>query len=320
VTARPLVSIVTPTLNQGGFIEATIRSIQGQTYDRYEHIVVDGGSTDETLDILRRHEGSYPMRWLSEPDRGMYDAVNKGMRLATGEILCYLNSDDLYFPWTLETVVEAFLRHPEADLLCGDCLRVDPDAGSAYLLFQPPPFPDYVRRTGYLAQPTVFWRRRVWDDLGDFDAGLRFVADCDYWMRASTGHGIVKIDEFLAIDTIQGAAQRSASRQAVAIETEAVRRRYARLSGPAHQLLRLRNRLWGAWWRRASWVRLLVASRQGRRRRTGPWARWLAQPGNRIRPGRALAAQLPMVGERFALSAVLISTLANRRSTNGRRR
>ena len=74
--------------------------------------MVDGGSTDETLEILRRYEGTYPMRWISEPDEGMYDAINKGLRLATGDILAYLNSDDLYFPWTLETVVMYFRRDP----------------------------------------------------------------------------------------------------------------------------------------------------------------------------------------------------------------
>ena len=121
MTDRPLVSIVTPTLNQGRFIEATINSIRAQTYDHFEHIVVDGGSTDETLDILAATRA--PTHALAVGARpGMYDAVNKGMRLASGEILAYLNSDDLYFPWTLETVVEAFGGHPEADVLFGETL------------------------------------------------------------------------------------------------------------------------------------------------------------------------------------------------------
>jgi glycosyltransferase involved in cell wall biosynthesis len=309
----PLVSIITPTLNQGRFIEATIRSIRGQTYDHYEHIVVDGGSTDATLEILRRHEGAYPMRWLSEPDRGMYDAVNKGLRLATGDILCYLNSDDLYFPWTLETVVEAFAAHPEADLVCGDCVRSDADAGTAYLLFQPPPFQDFVRRSGYLAQPTVFWRRQVTDGLGGFDTGLQFVADCDYWMRAAARHHIAKIDEFLAVDTIQEAAKRSTNALAVAIETDAVRSRYVRTSGIPHQLRRLRNRAWAAWWRRVSWCRLLVSSRRGSSAEARPWNGWLSQPEVRLRYGHALAAQLPLIGERFAVSAVRMEPAARDR-------
>ena len=94
---------VTPTLNQGRFIEQTVRSLKGLSYDHLEHIVIDGGSTDETLDILRRYEGSVPDALDSEPDAGMYDAINKGMHQAKGDILAYLNSDDLYFPWTLRS-------------------------------------------------------------------------------------------------------------------------------------------------------------------------------------------------------------------------
>ena len=138
LTDHHLVSIVTPSLNQGTFIDATINSIKAQTYHRYEHIVVDGGSTDETLGILRRTEGSYPMRWTSEPDRGMYEAVNKGMRQATGDILCYLNSDDLYLPWTLESLVEAFRRHPEAGNVFGDALTVDDVSGRQDFYMAPP--------------------------------------------------------------------------------------------------------------------------------------------------------------------------------------
>jgi glycosyltransferase involved in cell wall biosynthesis len=302
VVSRPLVSIVTPTLNQGRFIEQTIRSIKNQTYGNVEHIVVDGGSTDGTLDILRRYDGTYNLHWLSEPDRGMYDAINKGMRLATGDVLAYLNSDDLYFPWTLEVVVDQFERHPDADLVCGDTVRLDSVTRSEYLLFQPPPFADYVRRSGFLAQPAVFWRNGVRADIGDFDDSLRYVADCDFWMRAVASHHLIRIDEFLAVDRIQGAAHRSANANKVLVETAAVRERYVRLGGLAHHARRLRNRLWGGLWRRILWVRLL--SRRRRDLAEGPWARWLALPGLRISLAQALLAQLPLAGERFALRAV----------------
>ena len=297
--SRPLVSIVTPTLNQGRFIEQTIRSIMAQGYDHFEHIVVDGGSTDETLDILRRYEGTYPMRWVSEPDEGMYDAINKGMREAKGDILAYLNSDDLYFPWTLEVVVEAFAREPAADFVSGDCVRTDPAAGRSYLLFQPPLYVDWVMRTGYLAQPTVFWRRHVLEDVGEFDSSLRYVADCDYWMRALRAHRLVHVREFLAVDTIQPGAFRSAVGNDLRAETLAVRRRYVRMHGPVHRSRAVANRLWGALWRRLAWLELLAVSRSVRwpRRR---WDRWLRATNPKISAGRAMLAQMPILGDRYA--------------------
>src|SRR4029078_7097043 len=126
--------------------------IRAQTYDHYEHIVVDGGSTDATLDILRAQEDSYPMPWQSEPDRGMYDAINKGMRQATGEILCYLNSDDLFFPWTLETVVAAFEADPSADLVIGAVLGLREDVRGD-IRFQTPYRFDFLRYASSLVQP-----------------------------------------------------------------------------------------------------------------------------------------------------------------------
>ena len=107
---QTLVSIVTPTLDRVDLLRHTIESVKRQTHANLEHIIVDGGSTDGTLELLTRYEGSYPMRWVSEPDDGMYQAINKGLRSASGDILAYLNSDDLYFPWTVDTVVEALRK------------------------------------------------------------------------------------------------------------------------------------------------------------------------------------------------------------------
>src|SRR5437773_10662099 len=99
---KPLISVITPSYNQRRFIEDTIQSLQRQTYSNFEHIVVDAGSTDGTLEVLKKHETAYNMTWSSEPDSGMYHGINKGLRRAKGQSLAYLNSDDLYFAWTLE--------------------------------------------------------------------------------------------------------------------------------------------------------------------------------------------------------------------------
>ena len=232
---RPLVSIVTPTLNQGRFIEHTIRSIKKQTYSRFEHIVVDGGSRDNTVEVLRRYESSYPMRWTSEPDRGMYDAINKGMRTAAGEIVAYLNSDDLYFPWTLETVVEAFLRYPNVDFVYGDALAIDERTGIQRMQWAWPFDLDLISRTSFLVQPTVFWRRRALDQLGQFDTGLRFVGDCDYWMRAGGVHRFLRIWEFLAVERNHDTTLRASNSELLDTELRQVRSRYVRLEGTAHR-------------------------------------------------------------------------------------
>jgi glycosyltransferase involved in cell wall biosynthesis len=294
VTDRPLVSIVTPTLNQGAFIDATIRSIRGQIYDHYEHIVIDGGSTDGTLDILRAHEGTYPMRWTSEPDRGMYDAINKGVRQARGEILCYLNSDDLYFPWTLETVVEYFDRHPDIDFVYGDALSIENPSGRLRPYWTPPFDLGYLRAVGFLAQPTVFWRRRAYECEGGFDEALRYVADCDYWMRAGDHHRFAKINEFLAVERDHPGTQRLALGSRVWDELADVRSRYASSSA----------RSGSHWLRRALWHRfyslaLAVALRRGGHPR-GAWARLVRTRTVRFSAWRLVLGLLPRVGHRLA--------------------
>jgi glycosyltransferase involved in cell wall biosynthesis len=305
MTSLPLVSIVTPTLNQGRFIEHTIRSIKNQTYTEVEHIVVDGGSTDETIGILRRHEGTYPMRWLSEPDRGMYDAVNKGMRLATGEILAYLNSDDLYFPWTLQAVVEYFERHPDTDFVFGDALNVDDETGGQLCYLHPPFNLDFVRRVGFLAQPTVFWRRRAAERVGAFDASLRFVGDCDYWMRAGASCSFGKVHEFLAVERNHRGTLRESNDSRLQSELDGVRARYVTTSGAGHRARALLGGIQLRVWYRAYWALLLIQSSLPARVRRGWWRRFLAADGTRIRPLRVLAMlAIPVAGRRFGAAMI----------------
>ena len=300
----PLVSIVTPTLNQGRFIEQTIRSISGQTYDRFEHIVVDGGSTDETLDILRGFEGSYPLRWTSGPDRGMYDAINKGFAMARGEIVAYLNSDDLYFPWTLDLVVRALASTPEADFVFGDFLQINDVTGRRRLMWQMPFDLDYIQRTGFLAQPAVFWRRRAHEELGGFDTSLRYVADCDFWMRAGSAHKFVKVNDVLAIDREHGDSLRQTGAKALDEELMRVRSRYVRLQGDGHDRMTRRHRIRVAMFRRWYGIRFAAQAFLPRRLRGRSWTRFLALPGVGVSPVWALISQIPKVGWRHVDRAV----------------
>lgn len=198
---HPLVSIVTPSLNQGQFIEEMVLSIKNQEYPNIEHIIIDGGSTDNTLEILKKHEGTYNMRWISEPDGGMYEAVNKGLRRAKGEIVAYLNCDDLYFPWSVRVAVEYFMAHHDADIVYGDVILWDCENQSITLYFRVPfRLGIYRRRRGLIPQATVFLRKKVLERVGLFDEQLKFIGDLEYWMRASKVCYIRKIDEFLAVD------------------------------------------------------------------------------------------------------------------------
>jgi glycosyltransferase involved in cell wall biosynthesis len=229
---RPLVSVVTPTLNQAPFLERTLSSVRGQTYPNVEHIVVDGGSTDLSLDLLRAAGDAGTIRWHSEPDAGMYDAIGKGLALAKGEVLGYLNSDDVYLPWAIDTVMAVFQQHADADVVFGDGIKIDQGTGAQRLRI----FPafDRVSLANYesLMQPAVFWRSSLFERLGGFDRSMRYVADLDFWLRAAeAGAGITHVDEVIAVERIHAGRLSAAHREAMATEDRDMRARHAGAHG-----------------------------------------------------------------------------------------
>lgn len=174
------VTVITPTYNCAAYLPGAIESVSAQTWGRVEHIVVDGGSTDGTVRLL----ALYPhLKWISEPDAGMYDAINKGIRLASGELLAYLNADDRYYPYTVETVVRAFAADPGLDFVYGPCTYID-ERGRSLFVLRPLPYP-LLRWSIRLLwpQPTCFWRRRVHDRVGFFDTAFRALGDADFFSR-----------------------------------------------------------------------------------------------------------------------------------------
>lgn len=180
--ATPLVSVVTPTFNSARFVEETLRSVEAQTYPNVEHLVIDGGSSDGTLELVARHPHA---RLVADRDNGMYEAYNKGLRLAQGEIIGCLNSDDLYLPNTLEQVAAAFAAHPEVDVIFGHSRYIDAEGQEVYS-YHALPF-DWSRFTSLrfnsLAFPSVFWRRRIHEQIGYYDESFKMAADFDFYLR-----------------------------------------------------------------------------------------------------------------------------------------
>ena len=181
-TARPLVSIITPSFNGARYLEACIRSVQAQTYERVEHIIMDGGSTDETAEVVAR----YPdVIFHSAPDEGMYDALNRGLERASGEIVATLNTDDAYEREAIAAVVAHFTRHPGTDVVFGDALFVDDNDRAAYT-YRGLPF-SWIRYVSMgassLVTPAVFWKRALHTRLGMFDTSYRMGADFDFFAR-----------------------------------------------------------------------------------------------------------------------------------------
>ncbi|MFC1917413.1 glycosyltransferase family 2 protein [Chloroflexota bacterium] len=195
----PLVSVITPSYNTGRFIEETILSIKNQTYPHIEHIIMDGGSTDETLDIIRKYEGTYDMRWVSEPDKGQSDAINKGWRMAKGGILCWLNSDDSYLPDAVTTAVKYLEEHQDAVMVYGECNIIDEcSTVTGRCQAKPFSFRKMLCRGNVVPQPASFWRRVVLERVGELDTGLHYVMDFDYWLRIALEYQIAYVPKYLA--------------------------------------------------------------------------------------------------------------------------
>jgi glycosyltransferase involved in cell wall biosynthesis len=209
----PRITLITPSLNQGHFIERTIRSVLEQEYPNLEYIVADGGSTDLTQDILREFSGR--LVWFSEKDNGQVDAINKGLVMSSGEILSYLNADDILLPGSLQRVADNFVQNPEALWFTGLCkiinhedveirravtfyknlwlrgLRLNLSNHSTLLL------------VNFISQPATFWRKSAMERIGTLDETLNYVMDYDYWLKLWEVQKPILIPHYLAGFRIQ---------------------------------------------------------------------------------------------------------------------
>jgi glycosyltransferase involved in cell wall biosynthesis len=224
--AEPLVSIITPSYNHAAYIEQTIKSVREQDYPHIEHIVMDGGSTDNTLDILRQYEDR--LIWVSEKDSGQTNAINKGFRKATGEIMAWLNSDDVYMPGAVRAMVEHFQQHPEDKFVYGDVLAVDEHEQSYGVRthVHQGDQQELVNRVNFIVQPATFWRREVWETVGELDESLHYVMDYEYWMRVAGRYALRHIPVVIAKERMYPSAKTFSGAVTRMEEMEAVAKRY----------------------------------------------------------------------------------------------
>ncbi|MCD6569580.1 MAG: glycosyltransferase [Deltaproteobacteria bacterium] len=178
------ISIITPSYNQGRFLEETIQSVLTQNYPNIEYIIIDGGSTDGSIDMIHKYK-KYLAYWLSEPDKGQSDAINKGWSKSTGDVLCWINADDLYKPEALKNVAEVFNENPNAIAVigAGETYNI---TGNECLSRRPPQFDPYamIKTCGSVPiQPSVFIKRNVYEEIGGLDVNLHYVMDWEYWIR-----------------------------------------------------------------------------------------------------------------------------------------
>jgi glycosyltransferase involved in cell wall biosynthesis len=193
---KPAVTIITPSFNQGAFIRRTIESVMAQGVPALEHLVFDGGSTDETTEVLK--SCNHAVSWISQPDRGQTHAVNKGLIAARGDIIGWLNSDDIYYPGAVMSVMNFFNRHPDVEILYGMADHIDEHDNCIEPYYNEPWDYERLKEICFICQPAVFFRRSVVERYGLLDEGLRYCMDYEYWLRVGRETPFYYLEQKLA--------------------------------------------------------------------------------------------------------------------------
>lgn len=193
----PLVSIITPSYNQADFLEQTIRSVFEQDYPRIEYMVVDGGSTDGSVEIIEKYAGRLSW-WVSEKDKGQGEAINKGLSRARGDIVAWVNSDDYYLPKAISAAVKVFQQNPDVLLVYGDMLAVDEKGNTTNVLKYKQLSLEDLLCFQIIGQPAVFFRREAYQQVGGLDINFHYMLDHHLWIRIARHGKILHVPQVWA--------------------------------------------------------------------------------------------------------------------------
>ena len=222
----PRITVVTPSFNQATFLETTMLSVLGQSYPNLEYIVMDGGSSDGSAEIIRRYE-SQLAHWVSARDGGQSSALNTAFARASGDIFCWVNSDDFLMPGTLLRIARSFAGRTAEPLLCyGSCLFFEDRGKRAKVVRAHPHDPAALRLSAYIIQPSAFWTRALWEKTGPLDQSLSFAFDWDWFIRASAFSSFETCDEILSAYRLHAAHKSGSGGEKRRHEIIAVARRH----------------------------------------------------------------------------------------------
>lgn len=195
---KPCVTVVTVVFNGERHLEETIKSVLEQDYDNLEYIVIDGGSTDGTLDIIKRYEYAIDY-WVSEEDRGISDAMNKGIATSSGEIIAHLHSDDFYEPYAISRAVGYFLENPGCRWLIGEVNYIDPEGRKRRRLLFPPEYSyGRLKRANFIPHQGAFLKREIFEEVGLFNVEIRYAMDYEMWLRIGAIYEPLQVKDVFA--------------------------------------------------------------------------------------------------------------------------
>lgn len=228
---NPKISIVMPSYNQGKYIEASIKSVLNQNYQQIELIVVDNMSTDSTINVLNRYKSK--IKIVREKDNGQTNAINKGFKVATGEVISYLNSDDLLEPKALVHVADYFVHNPKSKIIYGKGQFISAKGGFISFYHTQYPTLSSLFKECVISQPTVFMRKKVYEEIGLFDENLNYAMDYDYWIRVTKKYKFYFLDKTLASTRLHSETKTAQKKEVFQEILKVLKKNYGKVSDEA---------------------------------------------------------------------------------------